>query len=174
MERIRLMKERALADAARSQDNVLMTQGQQQPAAASAPVLVPRVRLDSRGGGGGEGSREGSSPVEEFSLLEAVEEATINKSAAQMIKPGSPRLSHTRSLLEVVSPRSRRGGDSPPAMVALPATGVLSPAHVRVSPRRRDDSPSAKEQAAPAPNGNGRDTTIGTKNEATHGRRPKE
>jgi hypothetical protein len=84
MERIRLMKERALADAARSQDNVLMTQGQQQPAAASAPVLVPRVRLDFGGGGGGEGSREGSSPVEEFSLLEAVEEATINKSAAKV------------------------------------------------------------------------------------------
>jgi hypothetical protein len=89
MERIRLMKERALADAARSQDNVLMTQGKQQPAAASAPVLVPRVRLDSRGGGGGgggEGSREGSSPVEEFSLLEAVEEATINKSAAAQVR----------------------------------------------------------------------------------------
>jgi hypothetical protein len=114
MERIRLMKERALADAARSQDNVAMNQDHRLPAAPPpgtsplSPPLeketprselqLPRLKLSSRAddvNGGTDGkqrSKANSHSVEgsaakDFSVMEAVEEATINQSAAKVKLP---------------------------------------------------------------------------------------
>jgi hypothetical protein len=94
MERIRLMKEKALADAARSE---VKTRGWKPPPPSSSsspspeqddkvderPLVLPKIKLAPVVGIGSEEPEEPAcakvgSPVERFALMEAVEEASIN------------------------------------------------------------------------------------------------